>query len=127
MPRHKAAQNVKIRPWLSARRDCTEGRFIQVGNSLLLSHRSAEEETNRYITLSLGARYTYLCMGMESGGQREFTFPNAAIKKYGLPIRSARRWIVELEENGLIRCDHAGYTREANRYEFISDWKDATV
>ena len=37
--RRRAGGNNNINPWLSARMDCKEGRFIQVGNSLLLSHK----------------------------------------------------------------------------------------
>lgn len=50
-----------IKPWLSARLDCKEGRFIQVGNSLLLS--------KEFQALTAGARFLYLCMTMESGGR----------------------------------------------------------
>lgn len=124
MGRHKSAFNVNIRPWLSAHRDCSEGRFLQLGNSLLLSHKVGGKEQNRFLSLSHGAKFIYLCMCMESGGKREFKFPSASIKKYGLPVRSARRWIDELEENGFITCDHAAYTREANNYQFSTDWKE---
>ena len=48
-----------LQPWLTARTDCREKRFIQVGNSLLLSHR--------FWRISAGARYCYLCMAMEAG------------------------------------------------------------
>ena len=53
-----------IKPWLSARLDCKEGRFVQVGNSLLLS--------KEFQALTAGARFLYLCMTMESAGKREF-------------------------------------------------------
>ena len=59
-----------ILPWLSARADNTEKRFIQPGNSLLLSPA--------FQSLSPGSRYLYLCMAMESGGRRRFLFPLAA-------------------------------------------------
>ncbi len=126
MGRHKTAKNVSILPWLSGRSDCKEGRFIQIGNSLLLSRRTEDgDEGNLFLNLSPGARLTYLCMAMEAGGKKEFKFPNAAIKKYGLPVRSARRWIEELEQNGFIICNHALYTREANVYVFTATWKTA--
>ena len=43
-----------IPAWLSAKRDNQEGRFIQVGNSLLLSEK--------YQSLTPGARHLYLCI-----------------------------------------------------------------
>ena len=43
-----------IKPWLSARLDCKEGRFVQVGNSLLLS--------KEFQALTAGARFLYLCI-----------------------------------------------------------------
>ena len=69
MGRRKSARNVEIRPWLSAKADGKEGRFIQIGNSFLLEFR--KEPLNK---LSLGARWMYLCMTMESAGHRDFTF-----------------------------------------------------
>lgn len=116
--RRKVAQNCKFLPWLTAKKvDKDEGRFLQISNSFMLSEVYHKN-------LSPGAQMLYLCMAMEAGGKREFTFPNAAMKKYSLPARSARRWIEELEQEGFIKCDHALYTRQANKYEFVSDWKD---
>ena len=118
MPRRKSAQNCKFLPWLTAKKvDTDEGRFLQISNSFMLS-----EVFQR--NLSPGAKICYLCMAMEAGGRREFKFPNAAIKKYSMPIRTARRWIAELETEGFIKCNHALYTRQANLYEFCNDWKD---
>ena len=67
MGRRKTAGRCNIRPWLSAKADCKEGRFIQIGNSLLLSEQFGK--------LKAGARDLYFRMAMESGGEREFTFP----------------------------------------------------
>ena len=50
-----------VLPWLTARSDGKEGRFIQVGNSLLLDKRVQK--------LSGNALRLYLCMAMESGGR----------------------------------------------------------
>ena len=117
MARRKAAQNCAVKPWLSANGDCREGRYLQVGNSLLLS--------KRFQALSAGARVTYLAMALESGGRPQFTFPAAAAKKYGVPLRSARRHIGELEENGFISCTSSGKnTRTESLYEFRLDWKN---
>ena len=53
-----------IVPALSAKVDNKEKRFIQVGNSLLLS--------KQFHALSTGSRFLYFCMAMESGGREEF-------------------------------------------------------
>ena len=118
MPRHKAAQNCKVPFWMSARQDCKEGRFVQVGNSLLLSEA--------FQKLSMGARNLYLCMAMESGGKRAFTFPQSAGKKYGFPPRSMRRYQQELLDAGFVELESSGrFTREKNAYLFSTQWRPA--
>ena len=62
MPRYKSRPTIV--PWLSARPDNREKRFIQVGDSLLFSDAFQE--------LRVGAKHLYLCMAMESGGKRDF-------------------------------------------------------
>ena len=96
MGRHKVAKNCNILPWVSGKADCKEGRFIQIGNSLLLS--------KEYQALSPGAGRLYLCMAMESGGKREFTFTHGIGKKYGFD-----------------NPDMAQYA--PGSYRFIFDWK----
>lgn len=83
-----------IKPWLSARLDCKEGRFVQVGNSLLLS--------KKFQALTAGARFLYLCMTMESAGKREFIFPKSAAEKYGIARNSLTRQVAELQDKGFI-------------------------
>ncbi len=118
MGRAKQAVHCKFLLWLTAKKtNQDEGRFIQVSNSFLLSevfHRN----------LSYGAQMLYLCMALEAGGQKSFKFPTSAMKKYSFPVRSARKFIMELEAEGFIKCDHALYTRQANCYEFCFEWKD---
>ena len=117
MPSKRAAQNCKIPFWLSARPNCKEGRFVQVGNSLLLSEA--------FHALSTGARCLYLDAAMESGGRPSFTFPQSAAKKYGLSPRSMRRHIQELINAGFIKVEASGrWTREDNRYAFSMRWKE---
>lgn len=53
-----------IVPALSAKVDNKEKRFIQVGNSLLLS--------KQFHALSTGSRFLYFCMAMESDGRKNF-------------------------------------------------------
>ena len=115
MARHKAAVNCDIRPWLSARADNREGRFLQIGNSLLLS--------DRYQALSAGAKSLYLAMAMESGGRKYFVFPQSAAHKYGMPDTSFWRYVAELEKAGFIERQSNKNTRTANDYCFCLRWK----
>lgn len=64
--RHKAAKNVELRPWLPANKDCRDGRFIQVGNSLLLS--------DAFKRLKGSEHKTYFSLCMESGGKPDSNF-----------------------------------------------------
>ena len=123
--RPKSAKHCKILPWLSARTDNTEGRFIQVGNSLLLSHRDNDtgKETNNFIKLSSGAKLLYLAMALESGGRKQYEFPLKAAHKYGIPSTSLRRGVRELKEAGFIRYQSGKTARLPNLYEFCLDWK----
>lgn len=114
MGRGKAAQRSAIAWYLSANADNKEGRFIQVGNSLLLSKRFQE--------LSDGARTLYFCMAMEAGGKSELEFPASCFAKYGIPERSARRRIQELVTKGFISRDSGWTVRQPNKYKFLP-WK----
>ena len=116
MPRRKAAPNCSIPFWMSAKPDCREGRFLQVGNSLLLSPE--------FRGLSMGARCLYLCAAMEAGGKRNFTFPQSAATKYGIPARSMRRYLQELVTAGFVDVESSGrWRRESNRYLFSMSWR----
>ena len=97
-----------VLPWLTARSDGKEGRFIQVGNSLLLDKRVQQ--------LSGNAMRLYLCMAMESGGRRHFLFPQAVGKKYGICPAGLWRGMAELEEKGFLKCEKAG---KINRYQAL--------
>lgn len=89
---------------------------MQVGNSLLLS--------KEFQSLHAGAAHLYLCMAMEAGGKREFTFPAASATKYGIALNSFDRFKKELINSGFIRIKDSGRTtREKNIYEFLFDWK----
>lgn len=112
----KRKKHPRITPWLSARPDCREGRFIQPGNSLFMS--------KRFQALSVGARYLYFCMAMESGGKKDFTFPQAAALKYGFARTSLRRYIAELSENGFISVVSLKNLRKPNEYSFSLSWRN---
>ena len=103
-------------PWLSARSDGKEGRFIQVGNSLLLSRR--------FQALSSGAQFLYLCMAMECGGRRDFLFPLTAARKYGIGSSALRRHARELASAGFLSFVSMKSLREPNVYHFASSWDD---
>lgn len=113
MSRRKHSDTIK--PWLSANTDCKEGRFIQCGNSLLLS--------KKFQTLTPGARITYLAMSMESGGRREFIFPLSAAKKYGIAKNTLTRHIEEMIKAGFITVQSGKTVRQPNLYAFSFEWK----
>lgn len=115
MGRHKAAQNCVVLPWASAKPDCKEGRFIQIGNSLLLSMTFQE--------LNVGAQHLYLCMLMESGGRKSFEFPLTTAKKYGIPSSSFRRYVDELHAANFIDVQSGANARMKNLYSFSLAWK----
>lgn len=115
MPRKKAAKNCTVLPWLSAKADCSEGRFLQIGNSLLLS--------KHFQGLPAGAQILYLAMGLESGGRREFVFPLSAAKKYGFAPRSFRRYVEELVIAGFLDKTSLANLRQPNEYRFSFKWK----
>ena len=104
-------------PWLSARVDGKEGRFLQIGNTLLLDKRFQE--------LSAGARQLYLCLCMEAGGKREVSFPHGAAKKYGFAATSFDRYIRELVENNFVEKVESGELLQfaPNVFRFSLGWK----
>lgn len=115
----RARRGESIKGWLSARPDSAEKRFVQVGNTLLLSKTFQE--------LSTGARHTYLCMAMESGGKREFTFPRAAAIKYGISARSLLRYVEELTKAKFITVRSGKTVRQPSEYAFSFEWKSREV
>lgn len=106
---------VAVLPWMTARADCKERRFLQVGNTLLLS--------KKFQALRPGARMLYLSMAMESGGRRGFQFPLSAARKYGLPSTSLRRYVRELTEEGFLTVQSNRNLRAPNLYAFTSHWQ----
>lgn len=104
-------------PWLSARVDGNEKRFIMIGNSLLLD--------KRFQRLSTGARQLYQCLCMEAGGKREVAFPHGVAKKYGIAATSFDRHIRELQAQGFVeKVEDGNYWQYApNVYRFSLTWK----
>lgn len=116
MGRRKAAVNCDIRPWLSAKQDCKEGRFVQIGNSLYLS--------KEFQSLSSGAQQLYERMSMESAGRQSFVFPLTTAHKYGIKDTSFRRYIDELIAAGFIVRHSNKNLRKPNDYSFSLSWKE---
>lgn len=112
-----AKHGVTIKPWLSARVDCKEKRFVQIGNSLMFSEA--------FQRLNSGSKHLYFCMALESAGRSYFTFPLSAAKKYGISGTSLRRYINELERKGFIVRHSMRNLRQPNDYNFCYDWKGA--
>lgn len=103
--------------WMSAKRDCREARFVQIGNSLLFHEK--------FRSLSAGAFKLYICCAMEAAGSINFQIPASKAEQYGIPPRSLARYIKELEGAGFIQTDHSGKsTRTANDYSFCFRWLD---
>ena len=124
MPRRKAAENCPLKPWESARRDCKEKRFFQLGNSMLLpKYAEDKKQINPFYELKTGEKYLYLCMVMEAGGKREFQFPLSSAKKYGIPNGSFRSYVETLIDKKFIARESGRTTREPNIFSFRLDWK----
>lgn len=118
MSKHKSAKNALIKPWLSGKIDCQEGRFIQVGNSFLLA--------DQVKALSGNELKTYLALSMESGGKPWASLSSTAgAKKYGISESTFRRSIQGLEEKGFISCvfEDNPYRYKTNVYRFTFGWK----
>lgn len=117
-----------LKPWLTnkAPGSKTNGRFIQVGNSLLMN--------KRFQTLSTGAKYLYFCMAMEAGAKNDFAFSKGvAARKYGIAMTSFERHRRELENAGFISLLNSLPDSEpkaqfaANRFRFsFEKWRDGT-
>ena len=113
MARKKGA----LLPWLSAKLDGTEKRFIQVGNSLFFNQAFQQ--------LNAGSQMLYLRMAIESGGKREVTFSRKTAEKYGIPRNSFSRQIKELKEAGFIEDSMEGnlWQFKPSVYRFSFIWK----
>ena len=95
-----------IVPALSAKVDNKEKRFIQVGNSQLLS--------KQFHALSTGSRFLYFCMAMESGGRKNFILPQKDAKSTGsrLPAcgSTSTSWKLPVLSEPIPESQHASQT-----------------
>lgn len=117
MGRKKTAKSCNILPWLSAKVDCREGRFIQVGNSFLLSAKVH--------ALTPNAKFLYFAMCMEAGGKREVIFTHGAARKYGISGTTFDRATKQLIELGFIdKIESEELLQYApGKYRFSDCWK----
>lgn len=131
MPRRKSAKNIPICPWLSAKLDNREGRFIQIGNSLFLSHKNAgsEEEGNAFLRLPAGTRFVYLALTLEAGGKSTVKFSHSAAKKYGISPTTYDRSMKQLRDAGFVEqvLDENRSQFATNVFRFINQWKEKTA
>jgi len=118
MPRKR--HGAILLPWLSARPDGKEHRFIQVGNSLVMDQR--------FRSLTASAQMLYLCMCMESAGKQYVRFSRSIAAKYGFDKNTYSRRIKELRDTHFIDIDYAGtyYQFHPTQYRFSSAWKLGT-
>lgn len=113
MPRYRKQP---LLPWVTATSDGLEGRFIQIGNTLLLS--------KTFLALNGNAQLLYIRMVNEAGGHREFTFTRTDAKKYGMVGNSFASSLRELKGNGFIECaENNANLRKPNVYRFCDRWK----
>lgn len=105
-----------VSPWLSARTDCREPRYIQAGVTLF-EHPAFQE-------LTPAQRLLYLAMCLDAGGKRKFTFSKARFTHYGVSNATARTAIDALIDAGFITRLYSGRTtREPSAYAFSDQWK----
>lgn len=105
-----------LSPWVTAKDDGIETRFIQIGNSFLL-HPA-------WLNLSAGAKVLYIHMSLESGGKIEFKMPHKVYSKFTTrpTFQKAKN---ELIKAGFIEVKKCGAnTRTENIYRFCFEWKN---
>jgi len=114
VPRYRSKQ--PLPPWATATLDGREGRFIQIGNTLLLS--------KTFLALNGNAQLLYIRMVNEAGGKREFAFTAGDARKYEMSKSGFAKSLDELKEKNFIECaENNANLRKANVYRFCDGWK----
>ena len=109
--RRRAVRHCALLPWLTACGAENERVFIQVGASLLTSEA--------FLRLTWSQRMLFLDMCCAARGRREFEFPAAEAKRYGMNERTLRNGVDGLIRAGFLECVRSGQrTRESNVYRF---------
>lgn len=111
----KSHQHHNVKAFWLSETNATREPFVQIGISLLQS-----EKLN---TLPAGVRWVYLCMCEESKGKKDFQFPLAVAKRYGIKSTTLRSSVRQLRETGFIKYNSGQVTRTPNEYSFSKDWK----
>ena len=102
-------------PWETTKPDGKEGRYIRMGDSQML-HPAL-------FSLSHSAFRVYTYMKLESGGNRDFTFPRCKWRKYLSP-GGFQLAIRQLCQAGLVEVlEQNKNLRKANVYRFSEKWK----
>lgn len=105
----------KLKEWASAKDDLRES-FAQIGRSVL--------QHPAFLRLYPPTRFVYICMIESSGGQREFSFPRAIYRRYGIAESTFDRAKKQLIREGFIRVLQSGASNKTpNKYQFSYDWK----
>ena len=116
MGRRRKKRGYKIGVFGSGRTDGVEPHFLQIGVTLF--------EHPTFQSLTPTQRYLYLCMLHDAEGRREFVFPQARFKHFGLKNTAARDGIEALIQKGfIVRLFSGKVTREASGYAFSHAWK----
>ena len=84
-------------------------------------------KSTAFNVLPVSAKWCYLCMAIESKGNRCFKFPRKTAEEYGIMRRTLIRNVQELIKAGFLNCRSGRTTRTANEYVFSSDWKKNVV
>ena len=90
--------------------------FVQLSADLM--------QAPAFLKLSHATRWVYLAMIVEARGHRDFEFSLSTARRYGIESSTLRRTVNELVAARFICCTENGrFTRNANRYAFLFDWK----
>ena len=105
--------------WVTATLDGREGRFVQLGNTMLTGKNS------KFKTLPAGAQMLYIDMVMEAGGKREFEFSLSSATKYGIAKGTFERNKKLLITNGFVECiENNAHRWQKNKYRFSFCWRE---
>jgi hypothetical protein len=112
--RHQTVRDEKFKFYLKDG-SSAGGRFVQIGNSLLLS--------KRFQALSPLARWMYFALAMEAAGKDVVSMSHSQAKKYGITPSGYDNAVRQLKDGGFIRLDDGLGRLETNRFRFVRDWQ----
>ena len=109
--------NKSLPPWLTGREGSSRAPFSRISKTLLTDPA--------FLALTPTAQHVYLCMTVEAGQYREFTFTKSTADKYGIAHRSLLRAVQDLTAAGFIETQSGQSVRKPNNYRFSFAWKEA--